>query len=275
MTNRYPIPAALAPLLCVLLAISALARADQPRDGRQWYLLGRHQQAQEQYDAASDAYRHAIDLHFQPAGALMRMAQVTAAQGHIEEALQRLRQAHGIAPSALALLPQMGGIPALAGNADFKALMAKADAARYPCRTRPESAQFDFWLGSWTVTNPRGQVVGHNRVTRELSGCVVREAWTSAYGDKGTSVNFYDPASGHWHQVWTSSTGTVTHYVGDFSGGAMRFTASGFGDADGRTHFRRMTFTPGKDGTVRQHIEDSDDGKHWTTSFDGIYRKDE
>ncbi|MGA9572586.1 MAG: hypothetical protein WBS20_01430, partial [Lysobacterales bacterium] len=148
----------------------------------------------------------------------------------------------------------------------------EADQARHPCKVRPEASQFDFWLGNWTVTNPQGQMAGENHVTHDLQNCVVRESWTNLYGDHGTSVNFYDPASKQWHQIWTSDNGTITHYAGKFHDGAMRFEASGFGSTDGETAFRRMTFTPSPDGSVRQLIEDSTDGKTWIVSFDGIYR---
>ena len=257
-------------LTCTLTASAASART---KTGMDWYLLGRSLQEQEKFDAAFDAYQHALDMKFQPAGALLRMAQIAALRGDSDEAMRRLDMAFDINPVAVGLLPQLGGIPTLAGDPRFKELMVKAERARHPCKNSPESAQFDFWLGDWTVTNPRGQVVGHNQVTHDLEGCVLRESWTDSYGNRGTSVNFYDPASAMWHQVWTSDNGTITHYEGRLSGGAMRFRAGGFGDADGKTHFRRMTFTPNGDGSVRQFIEDSNDGKTWTTSFDGLYRK--
>lgn len=245
------------------------------KSGMDWYMQGRQAQEAGNLDAAFEAYQHAADMKFQPAGAMMRMAQIAAAQGRTADAIKLLKSAYALAPAAVALLPKIGGVPQLADNAEFKDLMAQADAAKHPCRSRPQSAQFDFWLGDWQVTNPAGQRVGENHVTHDLANCVVREHWTNAYGDRGTSVNFYDPDSGHWHQVWTSDNGTITHYVGDFRDGAMRFEASGFGDTDGKTAFRRMTFTPNSDGSVRQLIEDSKDGKNWVTSFDGTYRHPE
>ena len=151
-------------------------------------------------------------------------------------------------------------------------LLERAERARHPCLARPESRQLDFWLGEWTVSNPQGQAVGENVITVDLEGCVVRESWTDSYGNRGTSVNFYDPASAFWHQVWTSDNGTVTHYQGEWRDGAMRFAAGGFGDADGVTVHRRMTFTPNPDASVRQLIEQSEDGTVWSVGFDGLYR---
>jgi len=262
-------------LACALAAAPAwaLEQPANPESGSDWYALARSLQDGQKYDDALAAYQQAIDHGFQPAGALMRMAQIEAARGDTASALARLEKATTIAPMVLSLLPQIGGIPELAGNPRFQALLASAEKARYPCEARAESRQFDFWLGDWSVTGPQGQVVGENHITRDHRGCVIRESWTDAYGDHGSSVNFFDPDTRHWHQVWTSDVGTVTHYEGEFRDGAMRFMANGFGNVDGKTHYRRMTFTPNADGSVRQLIEDSDDGKTWDTGFDGLYRK--
>jgi len=254
-----------------LLAVASLAVA-APQSGMDWYAQGRAQQEAAQYDAALDSFQHAADMNFQPAGAMMRMAQIAAARAHADEALEYLQKAYTLNPQALALLPSIGGIPQLADNAEYQSLLARADLAKHPCKNREEASQFDFWLGDWQVTNPQGQVVGENHISHDLANCVVRESWTNAYGDRGTSVNFFDPASAHWHQVWTSDNGTITHYEGEFRDGSMRFEANGFGDRDGKTAFRRMTFTPNPDGSVRQLIEDSNDGESWMTSFDGTYR---
>ena len=249
------------PAFVVLLSMMT-ARAEE-KSGMDWYMQARQLQDAGKLEAAFDAYQHAADMKFQPAGAMMRMAQIAAANGRTSDAIKLIKSAYALNPAAVALLPKIGGIPELAGNAEFKALMAQADAAKHPCRARAENSQFDFWIGDWQVTNPSGQMVGTSHISHDLANCVVREDWTNAYGDHGTSVNFYDPDSGHWHQVWTSDNGTITHYVGDFSDGAMRFEAGGFGDTDGKTAFRRMTFTPSVDGSVRQLIEDSKGGKTW------------
>lgn len=252
--------------------LRARVRAN-PDSGADWYALGLALQERQEYEPALEAFERAVELEYQPGGALMRSAQIFAAQGDLEEALRRLERVAEINPMALSFLPQIGGIPQLEDDPRLQGIIEEADRARYPCRARPESRRFDFWLGEWSVSNPQGQVVGENVVTVDLEGCVVRESWTDAYGGRGTSVNFYDPATGRWHQVWTSDNGTITHYEGEWRDGAMRFVATGFGDADGRSRHRRMTFTPNLDGSVRQLIEVSEDGATWTVGFDGLYRK--
>jgi len=256
-----------------LLAITSFAESSTPANGMEWYTQARALQDQQQYDAAMDAFQHAIDESFQPAGALMRMAQILAAQGQLDDAVMKLQKAYELNPMTFGVLLQIGGVPELVDDERYTVLLAEADKARYPCKSRPEAAQFDFWLGDWQVSSPQGQVVGENHVTSDLEGCVVRESWTSAFGSHGTSVNFYDPATRKWHQVWTSDIGSITHYVGMLVDGQMRFEAKGFGDANGESRYRRMTFTPNPDGSVRQFIEDSVDGQVWTVSFDGLYTR--
>ncbi len=260
-------------IILTLLSQSSFAESATPSSGMEWYAGARAFQDQKQYDAALDAFQHAIDLNFQPAGALMRMAQIAAAQGHLDDAVARLQKAYELNPMVFGVLSQIGGVPELVGDERYTALLQKAEKARFPCRSSIEAAQFDFWLGEWQVTSPQDQVIGENQVTRDLEGCVVRESWTSASGNHGTSVNFYDPATRQWHQVWTSDSGVITHYVGSLVAGEMRFEANGFGDTNGKSKFRRMTFTPNPDGTVRQLIEDSMDGQEWTISFDGLYTR--
>lgn len=255
-----------------LAALRAAVEA-APEDGPAWYALGRGSQAAGEHAEAVAAFERSIELGHWAAAALLRAAQSDVALGERERALARIERVADEFPAQLGLLQQIGGVPKLDDDPRYVAALAKAEAARYPCRARPESRQFDFWVGDWIVSNPAGQAVGRNSIRGDLAGCVLRESWTDSAGGQGTSVNFYDPHSERWHQVWTSDSGTVTHYVGGFSDGAMRFHAEGFGDVDGVTRQRRMTFTPRDDGSVRQLIEDSADGETWTTGFDGLYTR--
>src|SRR3954470_19569839 len=68
-----------------------------------------------------------------------------------------------------------------------------------PCAA-PEFRQFDFWLGRWKVTNPKGVQVGTSEISRVSEGCAVREQWTSARGQGGISLNYYDSSGHEWHQ---------------------------------------------------------------------------
>lgn len=146
---------------------------------------------------------------------------------------------------------------------------ALTQGAPAPC-TAPEYHQFDFWLGRWTVLNPAGKVAGSSQIDRQADGCVVQEHWSGAQGISGTSLNFYDRATGRWNQVWVGGRGAVLRLSGGLQGGSMVLSGDAPG-ANGAMQHQRLTFTPLDGGRVRQHWESSDDGEHWQTVFDGTY----
>ncbi|NBC17654.1 MAG: hypothetical protein GVY18_10110 [Bacteroidetes bacterium] len=131
--------------------------------------------------------------------------------------------------------------------------------------------QFDFWIGTWDVYNPKGERVGTNEITAIHGGCALREQWTSQGGGTGSSVNYYDPKAEAWNQLWVDGRGGIIDVDGQFADGAMRFEGVHI-YPDGRVESYRMTFTPKDNGHVRQFIEQSkDDGETWYTWFDGLY----
>lgn len=135
-----------------------------------------------------------------------------------------------------------------------------------------EHRQFDFWLGHWDVTGPKGKLLGRNTITRSPSGCWITEQWQSGPGASGTSLNAWDAQYKRWRQFWVGSDGGVLRLEGALHGKAMVLegvlpTASGGGQQ------QRITWTPHEDGSVTQHWETSDDGKSWATAFLGLYRR--
>ena len=141
------------------------------------------------------------------------------------------------------------------------------------CANRPESRQFDFWVGEWEVRNPKGQLAGTNSVQLILGDCVIAENWTGARGNSGKSFNFYDAGTGKWHQLWVDDRGGVLRLAGEYRDGAMRFEGE-TPKGDGKKTLERLTFTALPDGRVRQFWEQSvDDGKTWSVAFDGTYTK--
>ena len=150
---------------------------------------------------------------------------------------------------------------------------AQSDDAPTPCSTDVHD-QFDFWVGTWDVYDPEGQLVGQNRIEEIHGGCALRENWTSANGGTGSSVNYYDPNARAWKQLWVDGRGGVIDVTGHYRDGAMHFEGI-HAYPDGRVEQYRMTFTPQENGHVRQFIEQSkDDGATWYPWFDGLYVPD-
>ena len=130
---------------------------------------------------------------------------------------------------------------------------------------------FDFWLGDWEVFLEDGRKAGENRISMREGGCLLLEEWEGARGSTGTSVNFYDPASAQWVQVWMGS-GSLIRIRGGLSEHGMSL-AGEITDMDSHATLPfRGLWTPLDDGRVRQFFEQSEDGgETWSAWFEGFY----
>jgi len=179
--------------------------------------------------------------------------------------------------------PFTRGNPALDERFDTFAadLHEKAGQESDTLRTRvaacgaPEFRAFDFWIGSWEVTGPQGNIVGHNRIESAHGGCVLRENWTGATGSVGQSLNSYDRSRAAWHQTWVDNGGLLLLLDGNPVDGGMRLAGETQGP-DGSVTKHRITWTvEADDGSlVRQLWESSTDGgESWAVAFNGLYKK--
>ena len=132
--------------------------------------------------------------------------------------------------------------------------------------TAPEYRQFDFWVGKWDVLTPGGAPAGTNSITRKLGGCLIEESWTSAAGNRGRSLNFYDAATDSWYQTWVDQNGLNLRLNGGFVTGAMMLGGPRGAALD------RVSWSVIAPSVVRQFWEQSTDGgTTYTTVFDGHY----
>ena len=135
-----------------------------------------------------------------------------------------------------------------------------------------EQLAFDFWVGQWHVTDTDGKHVGDNTIEKVEAGCVLKENWTSAKaGFTGTSYNFYNKQTKQWEQLWIDNSGNHLKLKGSWVGNAMVLASAPFKREDGKNYVNRITWTPNKDGTVRQLWEVLQSGAVVNTVFNGIY----
>ena len=86
-------------------------------------------------------------------------------------------------------------------------------------------SDFDFWVGSWQVTDPSDGSTGRNTIRRILDGKVLEESFTFPGPDgkpyRGRSHTVHVDGRG-WCQTWVDSTGLYLDFVGDMTGDVMR-----------------------------------------------------
>ena len=197
----------------------------------------------------------------------------------VARAHARLRNTAKVYETLESTVP-MGGLQAsqLESEPDFKNLLSeprfvevvkKCELAANPCKAKPESRQFDFWIGEWLPKNAQGVTVGTSSIQLILGSCVIFENWNTPISS-GKSFSNYDLRDGKWHQTWVDDKGTLAYYTGGVVDGKMVLDSDRV--VNGKKTIARMTFSKLENGDVRQHGENSsDDGKTWTTSFDFTY----
>jgi hypothetical protein len=171
------------------------------------------------------------------------------------------------------LLETEGDLAPLRADARFKEVVTDADRNARPCVYRGESRAFDFWVGDWDVT-ANGSPAGESHVERILGDCVIFENWTGANGFSGKSLNFFDASKKRWQQTWVDNVGGILEFHGEAKDDGIAFTGEGVPPGQTTPVKNRMTFFNRGADEVRQLIEQSsDDGKTWTVTFDGTYRR--
>lgn len=156
----------------------------------------------------------------------------------------------------------------------FGILQAFGQNKTCPCCTEIHS-EFDFWIGSWEVTNPNGTKAGTNTLTKVEGKCVLKENWVSATpGYTGTSNSFYNLKTKQWEQIWIDNQGASLHLKGYKVGNQMILKTDKEANKDGQLFFHRVTWTDNEDGTVRQ-LWETITNKNVTVAFDGLYKRKE
>lgn len=139
---------------------------------------------------------------------------------------------------------------------------------------RPDltSSSMDFWVGDWDVYTD-SQLVGRDRVEVLFDGTAISEDWKGTdAGDVGKSFFYWRAESKTWKQVWVVPKRAYKEKVAHAVPNGLQFVGKVY-LRNGKTVDDRTTLTLNPDGSVRQVIEQSADGKTWKVGFDAIYRK--
>ena len=131
---------------------------------------------------------------------------------------------------------------------------------------------FDFWVGTWVVVTPDGAPAGTNTITRESGGCLLVETWAGASGSTGRSLNFVDPQTGLWRQVWMSQGALIDYAGGLTEDGTMQLEGMITYTGNGQSFPFRGRWTLNANATVTQEFNQYDpESETWAPWFTGIY----
>ncbi len=246
-----------------------------PLNGVAWFRLGSSLYQIGKYDRAIEAFNEAENIGQYLPFTRYNLASLHALKQQPERALGWLEKSIEAGYVNVEAIRADSDLVVLHGNPRFNELMTMAEKKARPCQFDDRYKVLDFWVGSWDVYTQEGTRAGTNLIEKTLNGCMIVENWSSAYGMKGKSINYYDPDIGKWRQRWVDDRGNVINYTAEFRDGAMHFTGENFAP-DGTRELSRMKLEPLDDGTVHQFIEQStDDGESWYVWFDAIYSPSE
>jgi|GEM_PF-208504 len=247
--------------------------AAEPGNGKAWFRLGVSRQSQGEFQAAVEAYVKAESIGHNPV-VMYDLATAYARLGEKQNALGWMEKAAAAGFSQVDQARNDPDLDSLRSEPRFKAVLEKMEALAHPCETSPESRQFDFWVGSWEVRTPDGQLAGTSQIQRILAGCALLENWKGARGGSGKSINSFNKYKGKWQQTWVDDRGDITEFVdGEYKDQVMRFQAR-TRSADGKNLLRHLSFFNLAGDKVRQFSEQSTDGgKTWSTEYDLTYTR--
>jgi len=246
-------------------AYEALTNADG-KFALGWLRLGYAHHAMKQFDEAIVAYRKGAAFPNVRRVCLYNTACALALKGEKDSAFTELDAAIDAGFQDNAHMAEDDDLKSLRDDARFAKALRRATPIAELAR------EFHFWVGEWDVYMNETQV-GTNRIELEEGGCLITEHWSNMKGNTGQSINYIDPVTRTWKQVWVDPSGSVVMYDGQVRDGAMHFTGSSI-PAFGPKQTARGSLTPQADGTVLHVIEHSADNcATWTPYFHGVYRR--
>ncbi len=249
-------------------AFKAVTKAE-PANPRAFYFLASSLYALGKYEEAAASFQQAVAIghNSQPMYDLARTYARLNQKDQAFEWLDKALTANLANPRRIANDPEL---VSLRDDPRFPAIAERGRKAAMVCLNTAEYRQFDFWIGDWEVMDPANRQVGTNSVKLLEDGCIVEENWTSAGGGTGKSFNFYNPITHKWHQSYMDNQGSNWMMDGEYKDGALKYEGAIYSPA--QKVLVHMTFFNLGPDKVRQWAETSaDEGKTWTTVWDGLY----
>jgi hypothetical protein len=137
------------------------------------------------------------------------------------------------------------------------------------------SADFDFWIGSWTATWGDNGEHGTNLVRRMLNDFVVEERFDGRPGAdfRGMSASVYDSHRDVWLQTWVDDAGNYFALEGRRQKGEMVLLCDRHNDAIQDARFRMRFYDIAPDSFTWSWERSDDRGETFTLKWRIAYRR--
>jgi hypothetical protein len=143
------------------------------------------------------------------------------------------------------------------------------------CAGNSESRQLDYWLGSWTMTNP-GSVSANStsNVNLSLDKCLFVEHWDSGKGHVTEKMFAYSPDDKSWYGMFADNEGRAHVFLnGTVASGVAEFHGPSLGpNGEEVLNNLRIVRIPPK-GLVETWEKSIDHGVRWTTVYRAEYAR--
>lgn len=122
-----------------------------------------------------------------------------------------------VAVAALCSLSLLGHSPFASATNDSPQTKPQPPASSIACASEQSPYRdFDFLVGNWEFFTQDGKKIADQSYSSRGQGCLILEDWKELSGATGTGMNFVDPTTGKWRQVWMSASFHI-----DYSGGKI------------------------------------------------------
>jgi tetratricopeptide (TPR) repeat protein len=252
----------------------------EPNNSLAWNRLGFSYHNISNHDKAISCYSKSLE--YKPNASLetivqSRLARVYSLKGESEKAFQSLDRAIQLGYNNLRELDTQKDFDNIRSDARFSDAVNRTNLNAYPCMGNTQAREFDFWIGEWDVyVRGTNTLAGQSKIEMASGGCMILENWTSAGAFSGKSMNFVDPVSGKWKQIWIGSNRSpnASEFLnGEYRDGALRFDFETLNPQGGKQLVHFYFFNEGPDQVRQFHETSNDDGKTWTTSYDFTYKR--
>ncbi len=252
-------------------AYEAITKAE-PNNGPAWFQLGWARHGLHHYQEAIEAFQKPMELSKgtpREPTVMYAMATMYAGMNDKDKAFEWLNKAISAKYGSRTVAADPN-LAVLRDDPRFQNIATAAARATYVCMNTAEYRGFDFWLGEWNVAVANGRQAGTNKVVMLADGCIIEENWEASGGGVGKSFNFYNPTTKKWHQSYMDNTGGNWMMDGELKDGVLRYEGTIYSPT-GKVLVHMTFYNLGPD-KVRQTAETSiDDGKTWTSVWDGMY----